>query len=440
MPSREYQRFLRELTSRPCDNPKRTGYAELRELQERRITTEDCGCPNVRQQMTQLGGRSAEWLIPPKAPGEKAVLYIHGGGWSLGGIRQTRRFLAPMAECFRVRTLHFDYRLMPEHPFPAGLDDCCAVYLALLEEGFRAEDMALAGESAGANLALALLLRMRDRGVPLPAAAALMSPITFLDSMEGSHTDLAPLDHILAEDSFVISEVAERYAPGADKRQPELSPLYGDLRGLPPMQIFVGTDELPFDDAVRFYQKSRMAGNEAELVVGDHMCHSWPIFMGQFPEAEAAVGAMAAFLWRYLFRDGKDHELYYERQLVRAALDEIERNYAGANLSRLAAAYNQTLYGYSKLIKQYTGHTFKQLLKNRRFSVAERKLIETDKSIKTIALESGYESLTHFYELFREKYGQTPQCFRRSARQNEKIAKDDSVFAGNSIANLVNDV
>lgn len=218
----------------------------------------------------------------------------------MGSIRQTRIFLAPMAKRIGLATVHFNYRLMPEHPFPAGMDDCYSFYLGLLEKGWRAQNLALAGESAGANLALALLLRLKEEGIPLPAAVVLMSPITFMDTMEGSHSEMADFDYILAEDSFIISDVAELYAPGRDKTHPWLSPLYGDLSGLPPMQLFVGTDELLFDDAIRFYRKSRRAGNQVELIVGDHMPHSWPIFIGDFPEAEAAVLKMGDFLRLYL--------------------------------------------------------------------------------------------------------------------------------------------
>ena len=115
---------------------------------------------------------------------------------------------------------------------------------------WRAENILLSGESAGANLALALLLRLKDMKLPLPVAACLMSPITFMDTMEGSHTELADRDLILAEDSFILSDVAELYAPGWDKRHPYLSPLYGDLSGLPPMLLLVGTDEKLFDDNI----------------------------------------------------------------------------------------------------------------------------------------------------------------------------------------------
>lgn len=425
MLSMDFLRFVDRLKKEPCDNPKRIGYARLRQMQEERIVSEDCGCPGMLQKPDTIGGIRAEWLIPKGAPEDKAVVYIHGGGWSLGSIRQTRLFLAPMAEQFKVATVHFDYRLMPENPFPAGLDDCFLLYTGLLEAGWKEENLILAGESAGANLALALLLRLKEEKRPLPAAVTLMSPITFMDSMEGSHTFLAKQDLILAEDSFVLCEVAELYAPGWNKKHPWLSPLYGDLKGLPPMQLFVGTDELLFDDTILFYRKSRQAGNQAELIVGDHMPHSWPIFMKEFQEAETAVFNMAGFIKQYLLYDGREQELQYEKILVRAALEEIERNYAKANLSELAAAYNQTIYGYSKLIKKQTGHNFKQLLKKKRFSVVERQLIETNKSVKSIAAEAGYDNLTHFYEAFKEKYGKTPQQYRENYCLKQENAKKD---------------
>lgn len=296
MLSSEFLKFADKLRKEPCHNPRRIGYAKLRQIQEDAITGEDAGCPGVCQTMDHINGIRAEWLIPEGAPERKAVVYIHGGGWSLGSIRQTRLFLAPMVREFGIATIHFDYRLMPEHPFPEGFDDCYALYCGLLEAGWQAENLILAGESAGANLALALLLRLKEEGLSMPAGAAFMSPITYMDSMEGSHTELADLDLILAEDSFILSDVSELYAPGWNKKHPWLSPFYGKLAGLPPMQLFVGTDELLFDDTIRFYYKSRKAGNQVELVVGDHMVHSWPTFLKEFPEAEAAVRKMTTFV------------------------------------------------------------------------------------------------------------------------------------------------
>lgn len=123
-----------------------------------------------------------------------------------------------------------------------------------------------------------------------------MSPVTYTDTLEGSHTSLVPLEPILAEDSFILTEVMRLYAPHESPRHPYISPLYGDLSGLPPVLITVGTDEILFDDAVRLYQKLRLLDQEAELIVGDHMTHSWPIFIGNFPEAEEAVTRIGRYI------------------------------------------------------------------------------------------------------------------------------------------------
>lgn len=300
MLSAEFIKFSDDLKANPWPAPGRVGYPKWRQIQEESIKTEDCGCPGVAQKPGVVGGIPGEWLIPEGAPEDKAMVYIHGGSWALGGVRQTRTFLAPVAKEMGIAAFHFDYRLMPENPFPAGLDDCEAVWRGMLEDGWKAENLVLAGESAGANLTLALLLRMKDHNLPMPKAVCVHSPITFVDTLEGSHTDLLELDIILPEDSLIVTDVAELYAPGHDKRDPYLSPLYGDLTGLPPMQIFVGTDELLFDDSIRYYQKLRKSGGEAELVVGDHMCHSWFSFSKTFPEGQEAVQKMSAFLRHHL--------------------------------------------------------------------------------------------------------------------------------------------
>lgn len=123
-----------------------------------------------------------------------------------------------------------------------------------------------------------------------------MSPVTYADTLEGSHTSLIPLEHILADDSFVVTKAAQLYAPHTPPEHPYISPLYGALGGLPPLLITVGTDEILFDDALRFYQKARLSGVDATLLVGDHMVHSWPIFSERFPEAAQAVEQIAQFL------------------------------------------------------------------------------------------------------------------------------------------------
>jgi len=295
MTSLQFQKFMRNVECTPCENPQRIGHAALRKLQNARVADDVRPCADVDVRAGEIDGVPVEWLTPEGAPDAPVMLYIHGGGWSLGSLKTTRMFLAPMAKRLGIRTLSVGYRLMPENPFPAGLDDCFAVYLGLLEQDILPGQIFLAGESAGANIALALALRLRDRGYALPAKIAVMSPVTFVDTLEGSHTRLIPLEKILPEDSFVVTVAAAQYAPGWDLKTPYISPLYADLTGLPPTFVSVGTDEILFDDAIRFYQKARLCGVDAELLVGDRMPHSWPIFLNDFPEAGEAIDRIGAF-------------------------------------------------------------------------------------------------------------------------------------------------
>lgn len=296
MPSAEFEAFLRELRAAPCENPNQIGHAALRAIQDARVPEDAMPCPELQRESCTLDGVPCEWLRVPHAPQQKAVVYLHGGGWSLGSLKATRQFLAPMVRRIGIHTVSVGYRLMPEHPFPAGLDDCRTAWLAVLRQGFAPAQTALVGESAGGNLALALALRLRDEGLPLPGAIAVMSPVTYVDSLEGTHTSLKPLERVLADDSFLVTRAARLYAPDTDPRHPYLSPLYGSLSGLPPLLLTVGTDEILFDDTIRFYQKARLSGVDATLLVGDHMTHSWPIFSDRFPEAAQAVDAIGRFL------------------------------------------------------------------------------------------------------------------------------------------------
>lgn len=300
MPSKEFQQFLKELRAKPCDNPKRIGYQTLRRIQDERIPDGIQVEKGVAQETDELCGVAAEWLRPEGAPSKKVLFYIHGGGWSLGSIKGTRQFLAPMAKVIGLNTVHIDYRLMPEHPFPAGLNDCMNAFEGLLQKGILAQDIVLAGESAGANLALSMVLKRKDEKKPLPKALVLLSPVTYADTLDGSHTALTSLEPILAEDSFVLTEVVKLYAPGESPKNLYISPLYGDLKGLPPMLLMVGTDEILFDDTIRLYQKARLCGVPANLIVGDHMTHSWPIFIGTFPEAKKAVEEIGEYIHRVL--------------------------------------------------------------------------------------------------------------------------------------------
>jgi acetyl esterase/lipase len=233
-----------------------------------------------------------EWLIPPDASPPSVVLYLHGGGWTLGWSQIHRRMVAHLCRAAACRALAVDYRLAPEHPFPAALEDCLTAYRWLLKEGMLPRDIVIAGDSAGGNLTLATLMSLRDAADPLPAAAVCISPMT---DLEGTGESLRTKKDPAQTAEFVLA-MARHYAGGHDLRLPLLSPYHGDLRGLPPLLIQVGGDEILLSDATRLADDARAAGVEVSLVIWPRMWHVWHLFAPSLPEARQAVDAIGAFI------------------------------------------------------------------------------------------------------------------------------------------------
>ena len=239
----------------------------------------------------QVGGVPGEWMRPATQRAASTLLYLHGGGY-FACSPQTHR---PITGGFALRGFNVfapDYRLAPENPFPAGLDDAVAAYRGLLEQGIPPAALTLAGDSAGGGLALALLLRLKEAGVPLPAAAALFSP----------WTDLANTGETLrtnsARDAMFTGEGMERatepYLAGADPRNPLASPLYGDLSGLPPLLIHAGDCEVLLDDSRRLAERARSAGTRVVMRTWPVVPHAWQMF--PIPEAGQSMDEAAGFL------------------------------------------------------------------------------------------------------------------------------------------------
>ncbi len=247
----------------------------------------------VRVVPARVGGVPGEWLVPADA-GATILYYLHGGGFVLGSPAVYRRMVGRLAASAGARALVPDYRLAPEHRFPAALDDCVAGYRALLARGVAPSDIVIAGDSAGGALALSTLLVLRDAGDPLPAAVALVSPLTDLTmSGESMRTRVAE-EVLLAPES--CREFARLYlGDGVDPRSPLVSPLFGDLRGLPPVIIHVGTHELLLDDARRFTAAARAAAVDVTLVEWDELWHVFQIFVAM-PEARRALDELGAFV------------------------------------------------------------------------------------------------------------------------------------------------
>jgi acetyl esterase/lipase len=240
------------------------------------------------------GGVAAVWITTPASRPDRHVLYLHGGGYLFGSPPLYRDMTWRIARATRARVLCLDYRLAPEHPFPAALDDAVTAYRWLLAQGADPRRVALMGDSAGGGLVFAALLRLRDEGVPLPAAAVAVSPWTDLALSGASFRANAGIDPLIPV------EHAERavalYLAGADPLNPYASPIYGDAAGLPPALIMVGSDEVLHDDAVRMAERLQAAGCEVTLDVWPRMFHAWHMQVRVMPEAKAAVARACAFV------------------------------------------------------------------------------------------------------------------------------------------------
>lgn len=250
--------------------------------------------PDVHLEPTDAGGVPGEWVTAPGARADRVLLYLHGGGYVAGSPASHRAMTAAISRAARVRVLAIDYRLAPEHPFPAALDDAVAAYAWLLEQGYRARSMAIGGDSAGGGLTAATLVRLRDEGRPLPAAGFMFSPWADLAGTGESVKSRARLDPMIVGDLALFGKFY--VGPGGDPCHPLISPIHADLRGLPPLLIQVGTHEVLHDDAVRLAERVRAAQGRVELDVWDGMIHVFQAFPSFLPEARRAIGRIGEFL------------------------------------------------------------------------------------------------------------------------------------------------
>ncbi len=245
-------------------------------------------------QTVDAGGVGADRIVMPGSDRNRHVLYLHGGAYAVGSPSCYRHLTWRIAASARACVLAIDYRLAPEHPFPAALDDAVAAYRWLLAEGAAPRKLAIMGDSAGGGLTLAVLLKLRDDGLPLPAAAVALSPWTDLAATGASLARNARADPMLVAE--MVPWLARHYLAGADPRNPYASPLYGDPAGLPPTLFHVGSDEILHDDAVRMADKMRAAGCSVELEVWRRMPHVWHLFAPVMPEAHRAIARIGAFV------------------------------------------------------------------------------------------------------------------------------------------------
>jgi acetyl esterase/lipase len=240
------------------------------------------------------GGCRAYWHDPQGCALDRAILYLHGGGYVIGSPGSHARFVGHLAKAVGCRALNVDYRLAPEHPFPAAVDDAVSAYQWLLDQGYAPAHIAISGDSAGGGLTLATLLAISERGLPQPAAAVPLSPWTDLEGTGESMTANAGNDLLVAIDE--LREMAAHYLGEQDARNPLAAPLYGDYRGIAPLYIQVGGDETLLDDSTRVAGRASAAGVEVKLDVFPEMQHVFQSSAGNMPEADDAIARIGAWL------------------------------------------------------------------------------------------------------------------------------------------------
>jgi acetyl esterase/lipase len=251
----------------------------------------------VRSEKLDAGGVPAEWIEMPGAQRGRSLLYLHGGGYVLGSIDTHRSLIARIAAAAKARCLAIDYRLAPEHPFPAAVEDATRAYRWLLAQGQEPSRLAIAGDSAGGGLTLATLLALRDARTPLPAAAVCLSPWTDLEGTGASATDPSIGDPMITADG--LRATGRDYIGKGDPKNPLAAPLHGDYRGLPPLLIQVGTREILLDDSTRVAAKAKAAGVDVTLERGEGLIHVWHFFGADVPESIAAIARIGEFLGKH---------------------------------------------------------------------------------------------------------------------------------------------
>ena len=274
-------------------------------LQQRRASLEKSArrLPMPRRvdvQRTSLGPIAAEWLRPADTTDDRAILYLHGGGYTMGSCTTHRALAARIAIASKAPALQPEYRLAPEHPFPAALQDCVAAYRWLIDCRISPQNTVVAGDSAGGGLAIALALTLRDDDAPLPAAIVCVSPWVDLELTGESLTTRAKVDPVCSlEDSRLH---AVQYVGEADPRAPLVSPIHADLNGLPPILIHVGDREILLSDATRLAERAREDGVEVELRIWEGMWHVWHLLAAYVPEGQRAIHEIGAFTRRHISR------------------------------------------------------------------------------------------------------------------------------------------
>ena len=250
--------------------------------------------PDVRCERVSAGGVPAEWVAAPGAAEDRAILYLHGGGYAIGSIDSHRAMAAGLSRAAGARVLLIGYRLAPEHPFPAAVEDSTAAYRWLLRQGVDPSRIVIAGDSAGGGLTVATLVALRDAKDRLPAAGVCISPWVDMEASGESMTTKAAEDPMIQRD--IIEWFAALYVKKDERRAPLASPIYANLSGLPPLYVLVGTAETLLDDSTRLAERARKAGVQVTLEPWEGMVHVWPAFAQMLDEGREAIDKIGAFV------------------------------------------------------------------------------------------------------------------------------------------------
>jgi len=292
--SKELQKVLEAVKSRPA-------LGDL-SIQEQRAAMESDFtqlplAPDVRCEAVDAGGVPAEFVSTPESDEGRVIYYLHGGGYVIGSIITHRDIASRLARAAKARILLVDYRLAPENPFPAAVEDSVAGYRWLLSSGVKPGRVVIAGESAGGGLTAATLVALKEAGEPLPAAAVCVSPWADMECTGESMVTRADADPMVQRDTLL--EMTRTYLGDTDPRSPLASPIYADLTGLPPLLIQVGTAEVLYDDAKRLAEKAESAGVEVVLEPWEDMIHMWHSFAHMLPEGQQAIDRMGEFVQKH---------------------------------------------------------------------------------------------------------------------------------------------
>jgi monoterpene epsilon-lactone hydrolase len=291
MPSQQFETLIQMIRSGP-------NWAELSVEEQRQahdaLAAQFPLADDVRYEPVDAGGVPAEWIGAPSADSGRVIYDLPGGGYAIGSINTHREMISRISRASGARALAIDYRLAPEHPFPAAVEDSTAAYRWLLSTGADPARTVIAGDSAGGGLTVATLVALRDAGDPLPSAAVCLSPWIDMEALGKSMTTKAEADPTVERQALL--QMAKAYLGDADPRTPLAAPLHADLTGLPPLLIHVGTAETLLDDSTRLAERAKSAGVDVTLEPWDDMIHVWQYFSAMLPEGQQAVDRIGEFI------------------------------------------------------------------------------------------------------------------------------------------------